>query len=279
MENGEIKAFLFFAKKVADPQWGGYPVYQAWIASETSSGDGIGKVGVVEDGLHQGVDVEFAASHDFYELEKAWWGEAQLDNPSEIEDTVVIRWDGDRKSHMSLREVKLQPNDPSGVWRRVWNQVKSLRSVRGAVSTVKLVWRSVGALSELAGDLLLTTYVVRGSNLAAVFAHGELGGAKRDEMRYQVTKIRRGRERVQALKDGRWRLSPNEAQLDPGEDLAAFTGERTAVPGWTDIREAQAIADGKNRILSVQRKAAAGLFLLLLGAILEASGVDVSILT
>ena len=279
MENGEIKAFLFFAKKVADPQWGGYPVYQAWIASETSSGDGIGKVGVVEDGLHQGVDVEFAASHDFYVLKDAWWGGAELGGLPEFEHTAVIRWDDDRKSYMRLREVKLQPHDPVRAWRRAWNQIKSLRTVKDAVSTVRSAWRFVGALWELVGDLLLTTYVVRSSNLAAVFVHGQLGGAKRDEMRYQVTKIRRGRERVQALKDGRWRLSPNEAQLDPGEDLAAFTGERTAVPGWTDIREAQAIADGKNRILSVQRKAAAGLFLLLLGATLEASGINVSILT
>lgn len=278
MENGEIKAFLFFAKRVADPQWGGYPVYQAWIASEISSGEGIGKVGVVEDGLHQGVDVEFATSRDFYALENAWWGEAELDS---IPDAVIeIKWDDDRTSLMHLREVKLQPDDPGGAWRRAWNQVKSLRSVKGAMDTVKLVSRSVGALWELAGDLLLTTYVVRGSNLAAVFAHGELGGEKRDETRYQVTKIRRGRERLQSAKDGRWRIPPHEAQFDPGENLAAaFTGDRTVTRGWADIREAQAIADGKNRILSVQRKAAAGLFLLLLGGILEASGIDVSILT
>ena len=279
MENGEIKAFLFFAKRVVDAQWGGYPVYQAWIASDTSPSGDIGKVGVVEDGLHQGVAVEFATSHDFHELKDAWWGEAKLAGLPEIEHTVVIMWDEDRKSHMRLREVKLQPRDLGGAWRRAWNQIKSLRRAEGAVNTVKLVWRSVRALWELAGDLLLTTYVVRGSNLAAVFAHGELGGEERNETRYQVTKIRRGRERMQALQDGRWRLSPNEAQLDPGEDLAAFTGARTAMPGWPDFREAQAIADGKNRILSVQRKAAAGLFLLLLGAILEASGIDVSILT
>lgn len=279
MENGEIKAFLLFAKKVVDAQWATEPVYQAWIASEMSQGEGIGKVGVVEDGLHQGVAVEFATSHDFYELKDAWWGEAKLDGHPEVERTVVIMWDDDRKSHMRLREVKLQPGNPRGPWRRAWNQIKSLRRVEGAANTVKLVWRSVGALWELAGDLVLTTYVVRGSNLAAVFAHGELGGEKRDETRYQVTKIRRGRERMQALQDGQWRLSPNEAQIDPGEDLAAFTGKRTAVPGWTNIQEAQALADGKNRILSVQRKAAAGIFILLLGAILEASGIDVSILT
>ena len=279
MENGEIKAFLFFAKRVADPQWGGYPVYQAWIASQTSSGQGIGKVGVVADGLHQGVGVEFATSRDFDELEKAWWGEAQLDNPSEIEDTVVIRWDDDRKFHMSLREVKLQPDDPGGAGRRAWNQIKSLLRVKDAVYTAKLAWRSVGALWELASDLLLTTYIVRGSNLTAVFAHSELGGEKRDETRYQVAKIRRGRERFQSAKDGRWRIPPHEAQFDPGEDWLAFTGDRTVPRGWADIREAQTVADGKNRILSVQRKAAAGLFLLLLGAILEASGVDVSILT
>lgn len=279
MENGEIKAFLFFAKKVVDRRWGERPVYQAWIASETSSGQGIGKVGVLKDGLHQGVGVEFATWRDFFELENAWWGQAKLDNRSEIEHTVVIRWDDDRKSHMSLREVKLQPNDPGGAWRRAWNQVKSLRSVKGTVNTIKLVGRSAGALWELGGDLLLTTYVVRGSNLAAVFTHGEFGGEKRDETRYQVTKIRRGRERLQSAKDGRWRIPPREAQFDPGEDLAAFTGDRTVSRGWADIREAQAIADGKNRILSVQRKAAAGLFLLLLGGTLEAFGIDVSILT
>ena len=279
MENGEIKAFLLFAKRVVDVEWSEHPVYQAWIASKTSHDEGIGKIGVMADGLHQGVDVELATSRDFYELKDAWWGEANLNGHPENDRIAVIKWDDDRKSYVHLREVKLQSRDSGGAWHRAWNQVKSLRTVKGAVNAVKPVCRSACALWELMSDLLLTTYVVRGSNLAAVFAHGELGGEKRDEMRYQVTKIRRGRERLQSAKDGRWRISPNEAQFDPGEDWAAFTGDRTVSRGSLDIQEAQAIADGKNRILSVQRKAAAGLFLLFLGGILEAFGIDVSILT
>ena len=266
-EKSTLRVFPLFTQQVIDPAAAYHRGINAWVGQPTRYDGSQEVLGVIEDGMHAGSEIKFGNREDFKFLEDQWWRPAtptDWSHDSILRVPMSVTWPDGQQAHIICRELKFEPQSEARCCRLV-RRVRSLGTKRGlrkacrsAISAGRTVASGASSLWTLGGDLVSTTYSVWGAPVAATYQNRKLGGEQRDGDSYLVVKIRRGRMLARRKHTDRWDLPARSAQYDPGEDLAAFTGEFTtdnALP----LEHAQAVADAKNRVLSVQRKVAGAL--------------------
>ena len=138
----------------------------------------------------------------------------------------------------------------------------------------------MGLLAKIATPLRLTVSLARrlyawhvdlvsASYYAAEFPYSQFEGSDSDEVLYLVTKTRGGQQYYQREESMAWDISHDE-----------LLKHREIVMCNSEHMYSLVEAEGRNRSLSVQRKAYAGLAVFVIGVVLEIGfGIDISILT